>query len=141
VRSAQAVQSGRQPVIAQSDLENKICLIGLTVPDLGSFVVTPFEANYPSVGVLANVINTYITGHRIYEVSLPLQMLLLIVAGFLAIRIFNYHQKVISLLLSLGLALLWLGSSYLLFWEWGYWIYIFPLVPFSNAIFENGIGK
>ncbi len=123
VRSAQAFERGAAPVISPENIKGKICLIGITAPDLSTPQATPVESAYPAAGVHATVISNLINHQLLIPASLEANTFFLGVIGFIASLLFVMSHNVRSFIFGLMLGGAWTLASFVLFWKKGIWIY------------------
>lgn len=147
VRSYQAIQKGLRPVLQPEFFKDKICLIGLTAKDYADFKVSPFGTEYPSLGIHASMIQSFLSGRFVQPVSLAVNATCLIVIGIIASFLFVVFRNVPSFLAGLGLGFMWVIFAFVLFWFTGVWLYvahalILILILFIfSAIFNHVIGS
>ena len=123
VRSEQAFQRGSKAVISPETIKGKICLIGVTAPDLATPKATPMESAYPTVGVHATVISNLLSNQFLIPVSLETNTFCLGIIGFIASILFVMSHQVRSFIFGLMLGGLWLAVAFILFWKKGIWVY------------------
>ncbi len=123
IKSFEAVQNGQTPIIFPSEIEGKICLIGLTAFGHSDIKATPMEPAYPGVGVHANIINSILTNRFIYSASFKTNALCLIIVGLLASGLFVIFRSVQGLIGGLLIGLIWTFAAYFSFAHYGLWFY------------------
>lgn len=138
LRSFEALQAGKEPLISPERIRGKICLIGLTATALSDIKPIPLESAYPSVGVNANVINSLLTQRFIKPASLGTNLLCLLGIGLLASSFFVLFPNIVSLLAAIALAAVWLQTSFFIFQQKAILLSIFYplLLIFSLFIFS-----
>ncbi len=141
IKSFEAVQNGREPIIRPEEIEGKICLIGLTAFGHADIKANPIEPSYPAIGVHANVINSVLTNQFVRAVPLRVNAFCLIGIGLLASILFVVFRNVAAFIGGLAIGLFWLLFAFIFFWQKGVWLYvmhplslIFSLYAFS-AVF------
>ena len=147
IKSYSDVREGRSPFITPDKIKDKICVIGLTALGLTDIKANPVEAAYPAVGVQTNVMNSILTNQYVRPVAPSWNRLALLIVGVVFSLFFMFSRQVLSLVLGLGLGLLWGLFAFWMFVAHGVWIYsmnplflIFSLFVFS-AVFSITIGK
>ena len=135
VRSFQATQLGRQPMIDPAQLKNKICLIGTTAHGVATTKVTPFGVETPMVASSINVLNSLLRGEFLGAAALGVNAIVLAVIGVLAAILFLIFRALTGFLLGLGLAAGWLLLAFFLFWQRGFWFYGFQPVLLILSLF------
>ncbi|MCM8776065.1 MAG: CHASE2 domain-containing protein [Candidatus Omnitrophica bacterium] len=129
IRSNQALKQGLIPNFDLNQLRGKICLIGLSSPKIADLKVTPLEANYPTLGVYANVIQSVLTKRFVIPASFVLNLICLVAIGMVASVLFVTFRNVPSFIAGLALGGVWIVFSFLLFWQKGIWLYVFhPII-------------
>lgn len=138
IKSFEAVQKGKPPLIDPEKIKNKIFLIGVTAPGLADIRANPLESQYPAVGVLANVVNSILTRQFVWPASPLMNILCLIIIGYFSYIFFVPFRNMISLIFALVLAGGWAGFAFFLFWRQGTWFYVLhpSLLILSNLIFS-----
>ncbi len=123
LKSFEAIEHGQPPIIPPSEIEGKICLIGLTAFGLSDIKATPMEPAYPGVGIHANLINSVLTNNFIHAASFKFNALCLIIVGFLASALFIIFRTVRGLIGGLLIGLIWSVAAYISFARYGLWFY------------------
>lgn len=119
IRSTQAIASGQAPVIHPDKLKGKICVIGLTAPEISDLKVTPLESALPAVAVQAHVINSVLTGRYLKPASFLLNAVCLVAIGVAGFFLFAFFRNVQAFIAGLFLAASWTGAAYFLFLQKG----------------------
>ncbi len=128
IQSYYAIQKGMKPVISPEQIAGKICLIGLTSEEQTEIKATPFDISYPSLGALAHVVNSILTGQWIRPASSLTNLLCLLGIGILAAFLFFVLRSATSLLAGLLIGLGWFMLCAIVFAKMHLWIYsIYPL--------------
>ena len=147
IKSYAAIREGQAPLITPDKIKDKICVVGLTALGLTDIKANPVEAAYPAVGVQTNVMNSILTNQYVRPVAPSWNRLALLIVGVVFSLFFMFSRQVLSLVLGLGLGLLWGLFAFWMFVAHGVWIYsmnplflIFSLFVFS-AVFSITIGK
>ncbi|MBI3333119.1 MAG: CHASE2 domain-containing protein [Candidatus Omnitrophica bacterium] len=122
LRSFEAVNHGRKPIVPPELLRGKICLIGLTAVGHTDLKAIPLEPVYPAMGFHANVINSLLTKQFVTPAPLFTNALCLIGIGLIATVLFMLFRPVIASAASLLLGGGWLGLAYFLFCCDSLWI-------------------
>ena len=135
VRSFQAMEQGRSPIVNPKAIQDKICLIGLTVQDLANFQVTPFEPDFPLMGVQANVLNSILTKQFVYPASLQINLSCLVLIGALVSLLFIHFRYLTSFLVGVILSGCWACLAFILFCTTGIWLYVFHPLLLILALF------
>ncbi len=135
IRTYQALEQGRPPVLNPSDFAGKICLIGLSARGVANLKATPMAAEFPLVGVLAHVANSLLTRQFIREVPLGMNAMLLALVGMAASLLFVSLRYFASFLWAVALGVLWMAGAFLAFWLAGYWIYVLQPVLLILVLF------
>ncbi len=113
------LSKGKLASIKPEDFRGKICLIGMTTSD---FQKTPLEGASPSVGTLGNLINTILTRQYIRCVPPGIFNLLLFGVALVTAWVLVPFRSVFSALAILGIAVLWIVASFMLFVWAGLWV-------------------
>lgn len=125
IRSDQAIIKRMPPVISPEKLRGKICIVGLSAPDIADFKASPLESSYPVLGVHANVLSNALSKNFIKPVSKTVNVLCLCLIGFIASVLFALFGNVASLFFGLILGFVWIAASFVLFVREGLWFYSF----------------
>ena len=140
IKSYEAIQKGREPIISPKELEGKICLIGLTAFGHSDIKATPMEPAYPGVGIHANVINGLLTNQFIHAASFQTNMICLLVIGLIASILFALFRSVGAFIGGILMGIVWTFIAFLIFSKYGVWLYvmsplnlIMSLYVFSSA--------
>lgn len=147
LRSFEAFQNGRAPMIPPEKIEGKICLVGLTAVGLGDIKAVPVGAAYPGLGIQANLIQSFLTGRFILPVSRRVNALCLLAVGLAALAFLVPFRNAFSLGAGIFLVFSWIGGCFLLFWKWGLWLYVVhPVFLILSqvlvlAVYSGTIGK
>jgi diguanylate cyclase (GGDEF)-like protein len=96
-------------------IKGKICLIGITDPDLLTAFVSPVELACPSVGIHAHVVNSILTRRFVIPAPLAVSIFSMAAVGLAASFLFSIFRKVPSLAAGLALAGLWVLNGYAFF--------------------------
>ena len=123
IKSFEAVQNGQPPIIPPSEIEGKICLIGLTAFGHSDIKASPMEPAYPGVGVHANIINSVLTNRLIRSASFKVNALCLVLVGLLTSAFFVIFRSVRGLIGGLLIGFIWTFISYVSFARYGLWLY------------------
>lgn len=136
LRSFQAIQSGKKPIISPDKIKGKICIIGLTATGHADIKATPIEAAYPALGVHANVINSLLT-HRLLipTAARHVNAWLLVVVGILSLPVLIPFRNVFSFIGTVLLSLGWLALCYFLFDSQGILLYVMHPILLVIALF------
>ncbi|NQS99929.1 MAG: CHASE2 domain-containing protein, partial [Candidatus Omnitrophica bacterium] len=115
------------PILTQ--LQDKICFVGLTATGTADLNATALEPVYPMVGLHANFFNSVLNNSFLRRVSPLINLLILyllcLVSVFLTIRMRPFE----GLLYQLGLLSVFAGAGFLVFQTFGLWLDLFfPLV-------------
>lgn len=129
IKSFEAAEHGRPPLIPPGEIEGKICLIGLTAFGHSDIKASPTEPAYPGVGIHANVINNILMNEMIHSASFKLNALCLIAVGLFASFLFVIFRTVRGLVSGLLIGFVWTFIAYFAFSHYRIWIYaVQPLV-------------
>ncbi len=140
IRSAQAIASGQVPVIRPETLKGKICVIGITAPEIADLKVTPLESALPAVGVQAQVINSVLTGRYLKPASFLLNALCLGGLGLAAFLLFSFFRNVHSFTAGFLLGGCWAGAAYFIFLRQGLWFYtVQPVLLVLNLFIVSAV--
>lgn len=123
IKSYEATKSGKTPIIPPSDIEGKICLIGLTAFGHADIKVIPLEPAYPGVGVHANAINSILTNNFIHAASFKANAICLLSVGLFTTCLFVMFRTIAGLTSGLVTGFLWLLIAYSIFAFQGLWVY------------------
>jgi diguanylate cyclase (GGDEF)-like protein len=147
IKSYADIREGRPPLITPDKIKDKICVIGLTALGLTDIKANPMEEVYPAVGVQTNIMNSILTKQFARPVNPRWNTIGLLVIGLLVSFFFIFSRQAFSLVVGLGIGILWVFFAYWLFVDRGIWIYvvnpillIFSLFVFS-AVFSIKVGK
>ena len=124
IKSFEAIENGKEPIVWPKEFEGKICLIGLTAFGHADIKATPMEPAYPGVGVHANVINSLLTNQFVYSASLKTNALCLIMIGLIASVLFALFRSVGAFIGGLVVGLVWVFTAYFFFSHKGLWLYV-----------------
>lgn len=105
----------------RKQVNNKICIIGLTAPGTHDYNPMPYESSYPMVGTHGNVINAILTNQMICKTSSQFNIILLGFCTILLSVFLTSSTPLISLLfISLLVSALWITALHLL--NQGFWM-------------------
>jgi diguanylate cyclase (GGDEF)-like protein len=115
IASFEEVKNGKSPKIQPEKIKDSICIIGLTATGHADIKESPLEASYPAVGVHANVINSILMNRFITVTPFRLNLILLVIFGFLSFLFLIPFRNMRSLIVTLAVSLIWIASTFLLF--------------------------
>lgn len=140
VRSAQAITAGQAPVLNPEKFKGKICLVGITAPEIADLKVTPLESVLPAVGVQAHILNSVLTENYLRPASFMVNAFCLSLTGIAASLLFAFLRNVRSFAAGLLLGLLWIAMAYFSFVRQGIWIYaVHPLLLILTLFIVSAI--
>ena len=99
------IKSGKQPVITQEDLKDKIVIIGVTATALKDVKSTSMAADYPGVFVQATIIDNFLNNEFIKIPAKSVKILVLLIITLLTVLIVLSLPALYSAILSTILAL------------------------------------
>ena len=121
------IEKGREPQIDLKAIENSICLVGLTAIGLYDIKPVPVEPAYPSIGVIANVIDNVLNDNFIHNTPLWLYYLLIFVLAFIPAILVAEENAYREIFYILGITVFFLITYFTFFF--GVWIpYVVPLL-------------
>ncbi len=135
LRSFEANQNGKKPMIEAEQFKNKICIIGVTAAGLTDIKPNPLESVYPAVGLYGNIINNLLNKQFLQPVPKGINGFILIILGFIAAFLFIPFRNFISFGKGLGLVFSWAAISFLFFWKAGLWLYMFQHIALVLILF------
>jgi class 3 adenylate cyclase/CHASE2 domain-containing sensor protein len=109
-------------------LDGTVCLVGYTASAQADLVATPIDDNMPGVMAHANVINMFLQGRFIRTASLWTDLLLLALAGLLVTWNAAHRGPLMSLILSLALALALFALGGVMFYVTGIHLATIPMI-------------
>lgn len=124
LRSYDQIEKGNQGKYSPEDFKGKICLIGLTATGHADIKANPLEANYPALGVHANLINSILTQKFVRPAGKIDNYLFLGAVWLLAALLFIPFRATLAVT---GLVLMEIGIflfSFHAFSKWGIWFYV-----------------
>lgn len=138
IKSFEAIQKGKPPLVDPQKIKGKVCLIGLTAPGQADIKSNPLEPLYPALGVHANVINSILTRQFVWPASRTMNLWCLILIGYFSYIFFIPFRNVVSVIFAGVLAGWWLALAFLFFWRQGIWLYVLhpSLLILSLLIFS-----
>jgi len=129
VSSYQKELKGGRPLINLNEFRNKICLVGLTATGLIDIKPIPLQPAYPIVGLHANVIDTILQKRFIDKAQLPVNLFIVLVMAILVGFSVPKFRPVEGVLLTIGIIVIYLLISFLLFKFFGLWVnVIYPVI-------------
>lgn len=129
VHSFYAIEKGQKPVIDPGKIVGKICLIGLTAESYAEFKTTPFHLSYPSLQVMAEIMNSALTGQWIRPAPVWLNLVCLLAIGLAAAFLFVVLRSAASLLAGLLIGVVWFGFCFAVFYQMQIWLFsVYPLL-------------
>lgn len=132
-RSAADVLSGN---IAPATFKNKIVLIGTTAIATYDQKATPFSANYPGVEKNATVVANIITGDYLTRLPLYADILIVIIAGLIALIISQRKMGSLTLFAAYSvIAFIFLAINQALFTYYGSRVNL--IYPLFTLLFEG----
>lgn len=120
LKSFEAQTKGEKSLINPEDFRDKICIIGLTAFGHTDIKANPMEPAYPAVGIHANVINSILTRQFIKPVPTIWNVFSIIMLGLLVTYLFMKSRSAGIFVFGLGLGILWVFLSYILFLRFGF---------------------
>jgi len=109
------IKKGLKPKDSLDFLKDKICVIGMTAAGTTDLKPVPLESNYPMVGLIAGMLNSFLTKKFISPVSSAGNIFIALTILSLSLIICLNFTALKSLLLSLGLGAGYFLADYLLF--------------------------
>jgi class 3 adenylate cyclase len=110
-----------EDILTRDAIKDKILVYGLTATGSHDLSVTPFQGDYPMVGIYPNVINTILNRIFIYHAPHWVDALLAVVVGvFLSFTVPRMSIRK-GLLVVLGSGLIYTLIAFLAFSQAGYW--------------------
>ncbi len=111
-----------QPEVAANShpFYNKIILIAIIAEGKSMFVQTPFDNQFPSVGIHATVIDNILSGSLLKEASTSLVWILSLLLGLIATLLFLQKKQSIAIASILVLTILLTFFSYKMFAAYAY---------------------
>ncbi len=113
---------GQEPVIDLNVFRNKVCIICLTAAGTSDIHPTPFEKLYPAGGIHAEIFNSMVNRRFVARAARPLNLLILVILGFLTSLLTLKTKPVKGLLFSILAVILFIVLAFLLFDFSGLWI-------------------
>ena len=105
IDSYNSLKNGKQPVITQEDLKDKIVIIGVTATALKDVKSTPMAADYPGVYIQATIIDNFLNNEFIKMPSKAVKLLVISIITVLTVLIVLTLPALYSAILSIILAL------------------------------------
>ncbi len=135
LRSHQAVLKGKKPSFDLTQLQGKVCFIGLTAVGTSDLRPTPVGVLYPLVGLQANIFHNLMTGKFLVQIGEVWNFLLcsgFLLLGWIVFLACSLRKGIQYLfLLIFGYATL----AFLLFAFTGLWILVFTPTSTLAALF------
>jgi len=115
LQSYDTYRSGLQPRLPVERLGGKVVLIGIIAPGFGRFVDTPYEENFPGIGIHATVLDNLLTGDCLTVSPRGVQQLISWVLAFGIFLLILHKQELIGFLSAAGLLALYLVLNFAIF--------------------------
>ncbi|MDD5218055.1 MAG: CHASE2 domain-containing protein [Candidatus Omnitrophica bacterium] len=122
LQSFEDASRGKPPLIPPEALKGKICLIGSALAAGADTKATPLEVAFPGIGIMANIINSVMTGQMIRPATSQENALALVLLGILAMFIFIPFRNFLSMAGAFVLSLGWCLFAFAIFVEKGIWL-------------------
>ncbi|MFA6599815.1 MAG: CHASE2 domain-containing protein [Candidatus Omnitrophota bacterium] len=135
IRGFQSSRIGMTPQKVAAMIKDKICLVGVTAPDLAGIYVSPVEAAYPSLGVQATVLSGVLDKRFVVPVPLWVNLVCLAAIGVIATVLFAILSNIPSLAAGLSLGGIWLAAAFWLFCWKGLWLFVFHPLALILVLF------
>lgn len=136
VRSFQAAETGRQPVIQPETIRNKICLIGVSAPQIAQTRLTPLKTETSLLEIHAALLNSFLKGTFIKPVGPQINSVILALLGLAVALAFVTFRPFMAFIAAVSVSLLWIGFTFMLFWKINIWLYTFqPIVLIFTLFF------
>ena len=104
------------------DIKGKIYFYGLTATGTHDINPTPYQPDYPLVGIYPNVFNTILTENFITKASKSVNILIMLGLGLLMGVFISRLKALHGALIVGGLLIVYLVSAFLLFAKAGLWV-------------------
>ncbi len=132
VKEFDAIKAGRMPPFFLEDLRGKIVLLGVVAEGRGVFVPTPFEQQFPSIGIHATFIHNALHRNFLEASSARTNYLLILISGLFCTAMLMIRRERIGLLAIFSLVVVTIVVSFLLFSKSSY---LMPTVqPIAAAV-------
>ncbi len=126
------LKNNEKPRLDLKAFKDKICLVGLTAVGTHDLNPVPLQANYPMVGIHANIINSILADNFIHRADKLTNILIFIFLGLLASFLTMRLKPFKSLLIIVGLLFVFTLFSYAAFAFFKTWLDLFyPLLLVS----------
>lgn len=136
IQSANAVKSGKKPVIPPEYFKNKVVFVGVTANSLFDIKCTPLSSIYPGVEVQATAFNNIIDNSPVKKadnmINLAICAVLSLITGMLVIRIKSVIFSSLSVIIT---SVLYIILASILFTKYFIWIWIFNPILFITLTF------
>lgn len=132
LHSYESSAKGSPAVIMSQNFKDKICLIGLTVPNEKKMLS---KEQTPEIGVLGNIIGTVLKEQYIWAPSEEIYGFSLLMLGLLAVIFFAPFRTVFSSAGVLFLGLGWIAVSFFVFLKSNLWLGVAVPVTFLLSCF------
>lgn len=127
---------GEKPQINTADFKDSICLVGVTSIGLYDIKPIPLEPEYPSIGVIANTVNSVLTGNFLLAAPPWLNSLIIYILALFPAFCATGARPFRSLIMIVSAAVIYLALSLVLF-QCGFVLQI--AIPVLTVLF-SGIG-
>ncbi len=114
-----------QKRIPKEYFENKIVLLGTSLPGLFDLRSVPFNPNFPGVEIHANILHTLLTGEFVHTTTPLLSFLFYSALGILVGIIIIYLSPLWSIMVVFLFGAINVFAAYMVQWEYHFWL---PLV-------------
>lgn len=133
-------KEGRKPDLDLSELQNKICFIGLTAAGTSDFQPVPLENIYPMVGLQASVFNSLIKKEFITYAGSPVNFLIALLVFIFSLAVCLRLKPLKALLGNLIIGIAYFLISTLIFTFLGIWLDLFLPLFIVIAVYVAIIG-
>lgn len=135
LRSYERLAKKERPFVQPGDFRDKIVLIGETAGNRTQLVATPLDKTYPSLGVIASIINGALINDFVHPATPKQNLLFLIGIGLISIAFFTPFRNISSLIAAVLLIGGWIAFVFFMFTVKSFWIFIFQPALLIFAIF------
>ena len=135
-KSALNVKNGKEPLIPADYFKDKLVYVGATAVSLYDAKSTPLSSVYPGVEVQATILNNILDNKVVKRVDQHVDFIISILLSFLvAILVIKVREPMISSIICIAIALLYIFSANYMLEHYCLWIGIIYQMAFMIATF------
>jgi transcriptional regulator with GAF, ATPase, and Fis domain/CHASE2 domain-containing sensor protein len=143
LKAYDAMKGGAAPALPLEAIRGKIVLVGIIAEGRSAFLPTPFEQQFPSVGLHAMLIHNALNGDALSRIPAAGEYLLALIAGLLCVGMFWRYKVPVGVLGAIGIIIVAFCLSQFFFSSFAYVIplaricFVAIVASFSCVIYKH----